>query len=120
MKNVGYAPGARVIVRDTEWLVRRVDRTSTGGQSLSVVGLSELVKGKEAIFLAEIEESWGSGIEVMDPAETLLVPDTSSSFRDSLLYIESLLRQTPPTDAKLYSGHAAAVDAVPYQLDPAI
>jgi SNF2 family DNA or RNA helicase len=29
------------------------------------------------------------------------------------------LRQTPPTDGKLYSGHTGAVDAVPYQLDPA-
>ena len=56
MKNVGYAPGARVVIRDAEWLVRRLDRTSTGGQSLSVVGLSELVKDKEAIFLTEIEE----------------------------------------------------------------
>jgi SNF2 family DNA or RNA helicase len=113
------APGARVIIRDAEWLVRRVDRTSTKGEALSVLGLSELVKDKEAIFLTEIENG-GGGIEVMDPAETRLVPDTSSSFRDSLLYVESLLRQTPPTDAKLYCGHAGAVDSVPYQLDPAI
>jgi len=100
--------------------VRRVDRTSTGSQALSVVGLSELVKDKEAVFLNEIESQAGSGIEILDPAETSLVPDTSSSFRDSLLYVESLLRQTPPTDEKLYSGHTGAVDAVPYQLDPAI
>ena len=113
------APGARVIIRDAEWLVRRVDRTSTKGEALSVVGLSELVKDKEAIFLTEIENGGGE-IEVMDPAETRLVPDSSSAFRDSLLYVESLLRQTPPTDAKLYCGHAGAVDAVPYQLDPAI
>jgi len=114
------APGARIIVRDAEWLVRRVDRTSTGSQALSVVGLSELVKEKEAVFLQEIEIQNGNGIEVLDPAETKLVPDTSSSFRDSLLYVESLLRQTPPTDEKLYSGQNGAVDAVPYQLDPAI
>jgi len=120
MKVLGYAPGARVIIRDAEWLVRRVDRTSTGGQSVSVIGLSELVKDKDATFLTEIEESIGGGIEVLDPAETKLVPDTSSSFRDSLLYVESLLRQTPPTDDKLYIGHTGAVDAVPYQLDPAI
>jgi len=114
------APGARIIVRDAEWLVRRVDRTSTGSQALSVVGLSELVKEKEAIFLQDIEVQNGNGIEVLDPAETKLVPDTSSSYRDSLLYVESLLRQTPPTDEKLYSGYKGAVDAVPYQLDPAI
>jgi len=33
---------------------------------------------------------------------TSLVADTSSSFRDSLLFVESLLRQTPPTDEELY------------------
>jgi SNF2 family DNA or RNA helicase len=120
MSTPTLAPGARVLVRDAEWLVRRIDRTSTGSQAFSVVGLSELVKDKEAVFLDGIETKFASGIEILDPAETKLVPDTSSLFRDSLLYVESLLRQTPPTDDKLYSGHTGAVDAVPYQLDPAI
>lgn len=48
-----FPPGARVLIRDAEWLVRRSDRTSTGKQAVSVVGLSELVKDKEAIFLEE-------------------------------------------------------------------
>ena len=111
-----FAPGARVVVRDAEWLVRKVDRTSTGGQSLNVIGISELVKDKEAIFLTEIDKN----IELLDPAETNLVPDKSSSYQASLLYMESLLRQTPPTDENLYIGHQAAMDSVPYQLDPAI
>jgi superfamily II DNA or RNA helicase len=110
------APGARVVVRDAEWLVRKVDRTSTGGQALAVVGISELVRNKEAIFLDEVEPS----IEVLDPARTKLVQDASASYQASLLYMESLLRQTPPTDENLYIGHRAAMDPVPYQLDPAI
>lgn len=110
------APGARVVVRDAEWLVRRVDTTSTGGQKLTAVGMSELVRDKEAVFLTEIDRS----IEVLDPAATGLVPDSSSSYQASLLYMESLLRQTPPTDENLYIGHRAAMDVVPYQLDPAI
>ncbi len=110
------APGTRVVIRDAEWLVRKVDRTSTGGQALSVVGITELIKDKEAIFLDEIDKD----IEVLDPVDTKLVPDTSSSYQKSLLYMESLLRQTPPTDEKLYIGHKAAMDSVPYQLDPAV
>ncbi|MDY0041313.1 MAG: DEAD/DEAH box helicase [Desulforhabdus sp.] len=110
------APGARVVIRDAEWLVRKVDRTSTGGQALTVVGITELVKDKEAIFLDEIDKD----IEVLDPVDTKLVPDPSSSYQKSLLYMESLLRQTPPTDDNLYIGHKAAMDMVPYQLDPAI
>jgi hypothetical protein len=42
-----YAPGARVVIRDAEWLVRKVDRTSTGGQAITVVGLSEWVKDRD-------------------------------------------------------------------------
>lgn len=105
-----------MLIRDAEWLVRRVDRTSTGEQALSVVGLSELVKDKEAVFLTEIEPS----IEVLDPVDTKLVTDTSSAYQASLLYMESLLRQAPPTDENLYVGHRAAMDPVPYQFDPAI
>jgi hypothetical protein len=40
-----YAPGARIVVRDAEWIIRKVDRTSTGGQALNVIGISELVNG---------------------------------------------------------------------------
>ena len=114
--NTIYAPGSRIVVRDAEWLIRRVDRTSTGGQALNVTGISELVKDKEAIFLTEIEKA----IEILDPAETKLVKDKSSSYQASLLYMESLLRKTPPTDENLYVGHNAAMDSVPYQLDPAV
>ncbi|KPA16650.1 ATP-dependent helicase, partial [Candidatus Magnetomorum sp. HK-1] len=114
-KNI-VAPGARVIIRDAEWLVRKVSRTSTGGHALSVIGISELVKDKESIFLDEIERN----IEVLDPVDTKLVIDSSSAYQKSILYMESLLRQTPPTDDNLYIGHKAAMDSVSYQLDPAI
>ena len=74
--NNTFGLGARIVVRDAEWLVRRVDRTSSGGQALGVVGISELVRDKEAIFLTEIEQS----IEVLDPVQTKLVPCNIYSF----------------------------------------
>ena len=80
------------------------------------MGISELVKDKEAVFLSSVEKQ----IEILDPVDTKLVPDTSSSFQASMLYMESLLRRKPPTDTFLYLGHQAAMDLVPYQLDPAI
>ena len=97
---IQYAPGARVVIRDAEWLVRKVDRTSTGSQAITVVGISELVKDKEAIFLSSIEKQ----IEVLDPVDTKLVPDPSSSYQASMLYMESLLRRKPPTDANSISA----------------
>jgi len=110
------APGARIVVRDAEWLVRRVDRTSTGRQALSVIGISELVRDKDAVFLEELEQP----IKVLKPEETTLVADESPSYRTSLLYMESLLRRKPPTDDLIYTGHKAAMDSVDYQFDPAI
>jgi hypothetical protein len=111
------APGARVLIRDAEWIVKRVDTTGTGGRSVQVVGVSEIVRHKEARFLTEIE---GKCITLLDPAETELVSDGSSQFRNSRLYLESLLRQSPPTGSDLWIGHRAAVDDLPFQLDPAL
>ena len=117
MAGTVIAPGARVLIRDAEWIVRRVDRTGTGGQSIQVVGASEIVRNREARFLSEIE---GKGITVLDPAETELVSDPSPQFRNSRLYLESLLRQSPPTGNDLWIGHRAAIDDLPYQLEPAL
>jgi len=114
------APGARILVRDAEWVVRRVDPTSTGGRAITAFGISELVRSKEAIFLTEIEETTKGGIQVLRPEETTLVPDSSPQFRQSMLYLESLLRRTPPTDNRIHTGHRAAMDTVDYQFDPAI
>jgi SNF2 family DNA or RNA helicase len=97
--------------------VKRVDATGTGGRSVQVIGVSEIVRHKEARFLTEIE---GKGITLLDPAETELVSDGSPQFRNSRLYLESLLRQSPPTGNDLWIGHRAAVDNLPFQLDPAL
>ena len=107
-------PGARVVIRDAEWIVRRVDHAPKGYQ-LVCDGVSEIVRGREAFFLTEIEPP----IQVLDPATTKLVPDQSAQFADSILFMESQLRQAVPNDAEIRVGHTAAMDLVPYQLDPA-
>jgi len=117
MSKLIFAPGLRVIIRDSEWIIKQVNPNSTSGYALSVVGLSELVKDKEAIFLTDMP---GENIEIVDPAKTELVVDSSPYYRESFLYLESLLRQTPPTDNFVYTGQKAAIDVVPYQLDPTI
>ena len=108
------APGARVVIRDAEWVVRRVDMTSDGAYQLVCGGVSELVREQEAVYLSALEE-----IEVLDPARTRLTPDRSPGFADSLLYMESQLRATVPNDDRIHVGHQAAMDIVQYQLDPA-
>ena len=95
--------------------MRRVDTTPDGGAQLTCTGVSELVREREAVFLTRLEDE----IKVLDPAKTTLVPDTSPRFTRSLLYMESLLRRAVPNDQRIRVARRAAMDAVPYQLDPA-
>ncbi len=106
-------PGARVLVRTAEWIVRRVDHAA-GGYQVTCDGVSELVRGREMVFLSALDQ-----IEALDPAQTRLVPDTSPQFTDSRLYMEALLRQAVPNDGDIHIGHTAAMNHVPYQLEPA-
>ncbi len=114
-----YAPGARVVIRDCEWIVRRADPCDDGGYILTVDGLSELVNGKSARFLTRLEEEAGT-IRVLDPAETRFEQDQSPGFEKSRLFIEAQLRQVVPADDRIHLGHKAAMDLVPYQLEPAL
>jgi ERCC4-related helicase len=108
------APGARVVVRDEEWLVRSSVPVATGGYAVRVVGMSELVRNQERSFLTALDD-----ITEMRPEDTDLVADASPQYRRSRLYLESLLRRTPPTDDKVYLGHQAALNFARYQLVPA-
>jgi superfamily II DNA or RNA helicase len=115
MPHATIAPGAQIEVRDAVWRVQRVDTTSTGRQAWRCVGVSEIVRDQEAIFLEEYEPE----VRVLDPRQTQLVRDTSSQHRAGLLSIESMLRDVPPPDDGLYVGHKAAMDLLDFQLDPA-
>ncbi len=110
------APGARVEIRDEEWMVRTTKHALPGGRAVHATGMSELVRGKDAIFLSDLDE-----IKVLRPEETSLVHDDSPRYRKSRLYLEALLRRTPPTDtdATIYIGHRAAINRTDYQLQPA-
>lgn len=113
--DVHFAPGARVEIRDAEWRIKRIDLTSDGGQLLTCEGLSELVRGREGTFLTRLERD----IRVLEPEATELVDDMSGGYRASLLYLDTQLRQTPPTDDRVHIAHRAAMDLLPFQLDPA-
>ncbi|MEM5299073.1 DEAD/DEAH box helicase [Burkholderia sp. JPY481] len=111
-----FAPGSRAVIRDEEWLIRRVDPTTDGGSMLTCDGVSALVQGRSALFLTELEDT----IKVLDPAETELVPDTSPTYNATVLYLESLRRRGVANDARIHLGHRGVMNVVPYQLDPAL
>ena len=108
------APGARVVIRNEEWTVRSVKQASAGGAAVSVAGTSELVRGKESIFLTDLDQ-----IVELRPEETQLVHDDSPRYRRTRLYLDALLRRSPATDDALYVGHRGAIRPANYQLQPA-
>ena len=84
------APGAQVVVRDEEWLVRAIAQTPADGMRVSCVGTSTLVRDAEATFLTKLDN-----ITPLRPEETRLTADDSPQFRASRLYLEAVLRKTP-------------------------
>ncbi len=110
-----YAPGMRIIVRGEEWMVKKVETNTLGHQTLHVIGLSQLVKDYESMFLVDVDKD----IEIVDPAKVTLIPDDSAFFRKSKIYIESQWRGKIPTDKKIHIGNHAAMDLMHYQLEPA-
>ena len=108
-----YAPGMRAVIRDEEWLIKKIEANSLGHQVLQCVGITPLVKNRDTIFLTDLEQ-----IQIVDPASIQLIADSSPFFKRSLLYLESQWRQQLPTDTNLHIGHKAAMDPMPYQLDP--
>ena len=109
-----FPPGSRVRARDEEWVVEKCLPVPTGGYAVHLQGLTELVRHHKAILLTELDT-----IEALRPEDTKLVPDASPEHRQTRLFLETLLRRTPPTDPYVHVGHRAAITAYPYQLVPA-
>ena len=115
-RSESLAPGARVVIRDEEWLIRRVDPSTDGGHLLTCDGISELVRSRVALFLTTLEDK----IEVLDPGTTKLVADGSPTYNATLLYLESQRRRSVANDDRIHLGHRGVMNLVPYQLDPAL
>lgn len=110
-----YIPGMRIELRDAEWRIDRVDTPDHGGQLLTCTGYMELVRGITGRFLTDLEHQ----PRILSPESTQLQDDLSHGYAATQLYIDSLQQTTPPADERIHLGHEAAMDLLPYQLDPA-
>nr|MDT0663341.1 helicase-related protein [Micromonospora sp. DSM 115978] len=110
-----YAPGARILVRDEEWLVRTAKPTPHDGTMIKAVGVSEFVRDVEATFFTGLES-----VRAMRPEETVLVQDTTSRFRQGRLFLEAVLRRTPlpRSERGLALADRFLLDPLRYQLRP--
>ena len=65
-----FPPGARIVVRETEWLVRSCTATERDGYKIRATGISELIRDEDAVFFTELE----------DPKPVLLKPEETVSY----------------------------------------
>ena len=113
-----YAPGARVEVRDAEWMVRTCTPAGSAldGHMVRAVGVSEFVRGEDAVFFTGIDE-----VALLAPEDTRLVHDPSSGFAQTRLFLESVLRRTPlpQSERRLAMPGKFLLDDLVYQQRPA-
>ncbi|WP_062207676.1 SNF2-related protein [Streptomyces sp. NBRC 109706] len=111
-----YPAGALVLVRDEEWLVRQAVPTDHDGDRIEATGVSEFVRDEEAVFFTGID-----AVELLDPEQTRLIPDTSSHYRRGRLFLEAVLRKTPlpQSERGLALTDRFLLDPLAYQQRPA-
>ncbi|HYS34342.1 MAG TPA: SNF2-related protein, partial [Pseudonocardiaceae bacterium] len=112
---LSFAPGARILVRDEEWLVRTAKPTPYDGTMIKAIGVSEFVQDVEATFFTKLDT-----VTVMQPEDTVLVQDASSRFRQSRLFLEAVLRRTPlpQSERGLVLADRFLLDPLTYQQRP--
>lgn len=108
------APGVTITCRDEVWLITQVTQVSDGWR-LRVRGLSDFVRDTTATFFTALEPS----LSVLDPTKVTVEPDTSPRFRQTSLWVESILRSTPVPlyQESLEVADRLLLDPLEYQLD---
>lgn len=117
MKRSAFPPGARIEVRDAEWIVRACSQTGPGRYRVTAIGASEFVRDEEAVFFTELED-----IGLLQPENTTLELDETPRFAQSRLFLEAVLRRTPlpQTERGLALADRFLMDPIAYQQRPAI
>ena len=110
--SIPYAPGMRVLCRDAEWLVTRVEAAGGGHSAVHCVGADDLVRGHQSIFLTQLD----SPVPV-DPNDTRLIPDESAGYKMAKLFLEAQLRQTPATGVEPDLDGLGAFKVIDFQVD---
>lgn len=108
-----FTPGMRVLCRDAEWLVTRVESSSSQHhQVVYCTGADELTRGHQSAFLSQLDT-----IKPVDPRHTKLVQDDSGGYARAKLFLEAQLRQMPLTDPVPHVDGIGAFKPMPYQTE---
>lgn len=107
-------PGARVEIRDEEWIVRQCEYdTQIKSYVLKVEGVSGIVRGMNATYLSILDK-----VKEVNPVDVELEVDDSTQYNRSKLFTDLWLRKHIPTGPELVVGHKGVFTEENFQLIP--
>lgn len=111
-----FSPGLRISVRGEDFLIREVVDNFGKSKLLTTEGISEVVKNKTFVFDTAVDKD----IDVVNPINTRLIPDNSSNYLTTKLFLETSIRNASFNSNKIEIGHKAAINPANFQLTPTI
>ena len=111
-----YPKGLRITARGEDFMVVNSQPLGNGEWVIEARGLSELVKDQYYFFDTNLDKD----IKVIDPKTVHFVPDTSTGYLLTRLYIEENIRNNPLWTDKITVANKAAFNVANYQLQPTI
>ena len=92
-----FSIGQRITARGENFIITNITTNKDETYILESLGISELVRGKSFNFDTAIDRE----IKPVDPTKTRLVADTQSGYRQTKLFIDTLIRNSFTSSDKI-------------------